>query len=79
MPTQLALHFDEVPISCPAQQRYHAIAPYLAGRSSPSDIARQLDVSYATVTRWLREFRDSGLPGLFPATQYPREPLWLVT
>src|SRR5215510_3876851 len=74
MLTQLALYFDEVPISCPAQQRYHAIAPCLAGRSSPSDIARQLDVSYATVTRWLREFRDKGLPGLFPATQYPREP-----
>jgi len=48
MPTQLALHFDEVPISCPAQQRYHAIAPCLARRSSPSGIARQLDVSYTT-------------------------------
>ena len=41
MPTQLALCFDEVPMSCPAQQRYHAIAPCLAGRGAPAEIARQ--------------------------------------
>jgi Homeodomain-like domain len=74
MPTQIALRFDEVPITCPAQKRYHIIEPCLAGRCAPVDIARQLDISYATVTRWLCEFRDKGLPGLFPATQYPREP-----
>jgi transposase-like protein len=74
MPTQLVLRFDEAPISCPTQQRYHAIAHCLAGRNSPADIAHQLNISYATVTRWLREFRSKGLPGLFPATQYPREP-----
>jgi hypothetical protein len=59
MPTQIALRFDEVPITCPTQQRYHAIAPCLAGHCSPADIARHLDVSYATGARWLREFRDN--------------------
>ena len=74
MPTQLALKFDEVPITCPAQARYHAIAPCLAGVAAPAEQARALNLGYSTVTHWLREFRDKGLPGLFPATQYPREP-----
>jgi transposase len=74
MPTQLALKFDEVPITCPAQARYHAIAPCLAGVATPAEQARALNLGYSTVTHWLREFRGNGLPGLFPATQYPREP-----
>lgn len=74
MPTQLALRFDAVPISCPAQERYHAIAPCLAGVRTPAEQAHDLNLGYSTVTRWLREFREHGLPGLFPAPHYPREP-----
>lgn len=74
MSKQLALRFDEVGVNCPVQQRYHAIAPCLAGKSSPAETARSLDISYSTVTRWLRQFRAEGMPGLFPATEYPREP-----
>lgn len=74
MPTQLALQFDDVPITCPAQERYHAIAPCLAGVATPTEQARALNLGYSTVTHWLREFREDGLPGLFPATHYPREP-----
>jgi transposase len=74
MPEQLALRFDEVPVTCPAQERYHAIAPCLARRVRPQDRARELNVSYGTLLRWLREFRERGMPGLFPAAHYPREP-----
>lgn len=74
MPTQLALLFDNVPLTCPVQQRYHAIAPVLAGHSSPAEQARLLNLSSQTVTRWLREFRQRGMPGLFPAAYYLREP-----
>jgi hypothetical protein len=74
MPTQIALRFDEVPISCPAQQRYHAIAPVLAGRCGPADQAQRLHLGYSPITRRLRDFRAEGMPGLFDATRYPREP-----
>lgn len=74
MPTQLALKFDDVPLTCPAQERYHAIAPCLAGVATPAQQAQALNLGYSTVTHWLREFREHGLPGLFPAAQYPREP-----
>jgi len=74
MPTQLALCFDDVPLSCPAQERYHSIAPILAGKVSPIEQAKNLNLGYSTITRWLREFRERGMPGLFPATEFPREP-----
>ena len=74
MPTQLALRFDDVPITCQAQQRYHSLAPCLAGVRTAHEQARILNLSYQTVTLWLRRFRTEGMPGLFPATQYPREP-----
>lgn len=74
MPTQLALKFDDVPVTCSAQERYHAIAPCLAGARTPIEQACALNLGYSTVTHWLRKFREEGLPGLFPATQYPREP-----
>jgi transposase len=74
MPHQLALRFDEVPVSCPAQERYHTIAPILAGKVSPLEQAQNLDIGYSTITRWLREFRERGMPGLFPTTEFPREP-----
>jgi len=44
MPTQLALRFDEVPLSCKVQERYHAIAPCLAEQSSPAERARHLNI-----------------------------------
>jgi transposase len=74
MPTQLALKFDDVPITCPIQKKYHAIAPCLAGTQTPEAQAKALNVGYSTITRWLREFREKGMPSLFPATEYPREP-----
>jgi transposase len=74
MSIQLALHFDEAPITCETQQRYHAIAPRLAGKRSAEEQADTLGLSYSTVCRWLRQFREEGMPGLFPATGYPREP-----
>ncbi len=74
MPTQLALTFDAIPVTCEVQKRYHSIAPCLAGVATPAEQAQALNLGYSTVTRWLREFREEGMPGLFPATQYPREP-----
>jgi putative transposase len=74
MPSQLKLCFDDVPLTCPVQQRYHAIAPCLAGVKSPAEQAAALNLSYRTILRWLRQFRKLGMPGLFPATEYPREP-----
>jgi transposase len=74
MPTQLALRFDQVPVTCPVQERYHTIAPCLAGLRTPAEAAAAQNLGYSTVTRWLRDFRNEGLPGLFPAMRYPREP-----
>jgi transposase len=74
MSVQLALRFDEVPITCETQQRYNSISPCLAGKRSAEEQADALGLSYSTVCRWLRQFREEGMPGLFPATEYPREP-----
>ncbi len=74
MTTQLARCFDEVPITDQTQARYHAIAPCLAGKLSAIEQARYLNLSYQKVTRWLRDFRQRGMPALFPATEFSREP-----
>jgi putative transposase len=74
MATQLALDLTAVPVTCEVQQRYHAIAPVLAGQATTRQRAETLNLSYGTVHRWLREFRAQGMPGLFSATDYPREP-----
>jgi transposase len=74
MSIQLALCFDEVPVTCEIQQRYHSIAPCLAGKQSAEEQADALGLSYSTLCRWLRQFREGGLPGLFLSTDYPREP-----
>ena len=66
MSAQLALRFDEGPVTGPVQERYHEIAPILAGKCSPAEPAESLNVGYSTVTRWLRDFMEKGLPGLFP-------------
>jgi hypothetical protein len=58
MSAQLPLRFDEVPVTCPVQERYHEIAPILAGKCRPAEQAESLNVGYSTVTRWLREFRE---------------------
>ncbi len=65
MSVQLALRFDEVPITCETQKRYHSIAPCLAGKRSAEEQADALGLSYNTICRWLRQFREHGLPGLF--------------
>jgi transposase len=46
----------------------------LAGVRTPAEQAQALNLGYSTITRWLRDFREEGLPGLFPATHYSREP-----
>jgi transposase/transposase InsO family protein len=74
MSIQLALSFDAVPVTCEVQKRYHIIAPCLAGQRSVEEQADALGLSYSTICRWLRQFREEGMPGLFPATDYPREP-----
>jgi|SRR5215204_160519 len=74
MTAQLALRFDEVPVTDQTQARYHAIAPCLAGKLSAVEQARLLNLSYQKVTRWLRDFRQRGMPGLFPASEFAREP-----
>lgn len=74
MTAQLALCFDEVPVTDQTQARYHAIAPCLAGKLSAIEQARYLNLSYQKVTRWLRDFRQRGMPALFPATEFSREP-----
>ena len=53
MSAQLALSFDVVPITCEVQQRYHSIAPCLAGVSTPAEQAQALNLGYSTITRWL--------------------------
>jgi transposase len=50
------------------EQRRHFIAPWLAGKRSAEEQADALRLSYSTVCRWLRRFREEGMPGLFPAT-----------
>jgi transposase len=74
VPTQLALKFDDVPVTCSTQERYYAIAPCLVGIATPTEQAASLNIGYSTITRWLREFRANGMRGLFPATEFPREP-----
>lgn len=74
MSIQLALPFDEVPVTCSVQERYHAIVPCLAGKITPVEQARNLNTAYSTIMRWLQPFRQQGMPGLFDATSYPREP-----
>ena len=74
MSIQLVLRLDQVPVSCEVQERYHAIAPCLAGKLSVAEQAHALNLSYSTVARWLRQFRTEGRPGLFPASEYPRAP-----
>ena len=69
-----ALRFDEAPITCETQKRYHSIAPCLAGKRSAEEQTDALGLTYSTVCRWLRQFREEGISGLFPSTDYPREP-----
>lgn len=52
MPIQLAFDFDGVPATCSVQERYHPIAPVLTGNVTSFERAKQLNVSYSTVTRW---------------------------
>jgi transposase len=64
MMKQSKLTFDEVPISCSAQSKYHAIAPCLAGKSSLQKQAQALDLAFSTLRQWLEKFRKEGMLGL---------------
>ena len=63
---QPMLPFADVPVICQTQARYHAIAPCLAGAIEPNQQAKLLNLSYSTVSRWLKQFWEDGMPGLFP-------------
>lgn len=74
MTIQPLLPFAEVPVTCPTQAKYHSIAPCLAGQVEPKQQAKLLNLSYSTVSKWLKRFREDGMPGLCPAGNYHREP-----
>lgn len=74
MSIQPLLPFADVPVTDPTQARYHAIAPCLARKIEPRQQAKLLNFSYSTVSRWLKQFRDEGMQGLFPASAQSREP-----
>ena len=74
MTIQPMLPFADVPVTCQTQARYHAIAPCLAGAAEPKQQAKLLNLSYSTVSRWLRQFREEGMPGLFAFAGDGREP-----
>jgi len=73
MPTQLALAFDAVPVTCEVQERYHSIAPCLADVRAPAEQAQALNLGSSTITRWLRDFREEGLQNC-PQMAAPRPP-----
>lgn len=74
MSVQPLLPFTDVPVTCDVQARYHAIAPCLAGKVEPRQQAVLLNLSYSTVSRWLKQFREEGIPGLISASGHGREP-----
>lgn len=74
MTVQLSLPFEDVPVTCPTQAKYHSIAPCLAGQVEPRQQAKLLNLSYSTVSKWLKQFREDGMNGLLPASNYSREP-----
>lgn len=74
MSIQPLLPFEDVPVTCEVQARYHAIAPCLAEKVEPRQQAKLLNLSYSTVSRWLKQFRQDGMQGLFPASAQGREP-----
>jgi transposase len=43
-------------------------------KSSRESLAKLLNLSYSTVSRWLKQFREEGISGLIPATGGGREP-----
>lgn len=55
MSVQPLLPFADVPVTCQVQARYHAIAPCLAGKVEPRQQAKLLNLSYSTVSRWLKQ------------------------
>ncbi len=61
MSIQLRLPFEYVPVTCPTQAKYHAIAPYLTEQIEPRQQAKLLNLSYSTVSKWLKQFREEGM------------------
>ena len=74
MSIQPMLPFTDVPVTCPIQAKYHAIVPCLAGQIEPKQQAKLLNLSYSTVSKWLKQFREDGMKGLFASAQSNREP-----
>ncbi len=74
MAEQLKLPFYEVEISCPVQEKYQAIAPILAGQKTPQQQAETLNLGYSTIMKWLKEFREKGMEGLFDKSRKPNTP-----
>jgi len=74
MSIQLRLPFEYVPVTCPTQAKYHAIAPCLTEQIEPRQQARLLNLSYSTVSKWLKQFRAEGMKGLLPSSNINREP-----
>jgi hypothetical protein len=59
------------------RQDRHAIAPRdgaIFDEGARREFRSSIIIDSDSETRWLREFREQGMPGLFPATQYPRNP-----
>lgn len=54
MSIQLRLLFEDVPVTCPTQAKYHAIAPCLAEQIEPRQQARWLNLSYSTFSATAR-------------------------
>jgi hypothetical protein len=74
MSIQLRLPFEYVPVTCPTQAKYHTIAPCLTEQIEPRQQARLLNLSYSTVSKWLKQFRAEGMKGLLPSSNINREP-----
>jgi len=58
MSVQPLLPFADVPVTCRTQARYYTIAPCLAGKIEPRQQAVLLNLSYSTVSQWLKKFRN---------------------
>lgn len=74
MSIQPLLPFADVPVTCEVQARYHAIAPCLAEKVEPKQQAKLLNLSYSTVSRWLKQFREKGMRGICSSAGFGREP-----
>ena len=73
MSVQLALRFDAVPVTCEVQQRITPL-PRVWPESALRRNRRKRSISVIDSHLLAPGVPGQGMPGLFPATQYPREP-----